>query len=57
MQILAGKVLVSALNGAGVIGVPDVGVISASGQDMLPFHKAEEAHESKRNDGKRVPLL
>ena len=48
---------VGALNGAGVIGVLDGCVIGARGQDALPFLKAEETHESERNDGKRVPLL
>ena len=31
--------------------VSDAGVIGVSGHDVLPFHKAEEAHESERGHG------
>jgi len=35
---------VGALNGAGVMDVPDAGVIGVSGHDTLAFGETEEAH-------------
>jgi hypothetical protein len=42
---------VHTLNGACVVGVPNMGVIGASGHDTLSIHKTEEAHESEGGHG------
>lgn len=45
---------VGALNGAGVMGVPDTGAIRASSHHALAFRKAEEAHKCERRHGSRT---
>ena len=39
---------VCTLNGACIVGMPNVGVIGTGGHDTLPICKAEEPHESER---------
>jgi hypothetical protein len=42
---------IGTLDGAGVMGMPDAGVIGVSGHNTLAFCEVEEAHESKRGHG------